>query len=243
MTSFVDNLTVEGLLQHGSKVSVPSTQATSASTLALTVSSNMAQYFTGTAAGQILKLPNATTLINGQRYEIYNQSSVPVSVQDGSGATLFSLSQTSIAYLTLQTNGTVAGGWIAWQILISSSASGIVNYQVTSTTTFSTASASYVVITGFTVTPQAGTYAIWYSGQALMAATPKSHSWAIFRAGVIIQDSERAQDTAHSNQNMNDSTMTIATFDGTQTCDVRVWSSSGTLQILGRSLILIRMGS
>lgn len=243
MPLIIDSVSSEGLLKYASLVIAPSVQVVSASTLMLSVASNMVQYFTGATAGQIIKLPDATTLAIGQRYEFYNQASQSIAIQDGSGAALAILGQSSIAYLALQTNSTAAGGWIMWQVLVSSLSSGILNYQVTSTTTFSTASASYVVITGFAVTPQAGTYAVWYSGQALMAATPKSHNWAIFRAGTIIQDSERAQDTAHSNQNMNDSTMTIAAFDGTQTCDLRVWSSSGTLQVLGRSLILIRMGN
>jgi len=239
----IDSITSEGLLSHLSKVCVPATQATAAGTLTLTVASNMAQYFTGATAGQIVQLPNATTLAVGQRYELFNQSSNTVQVKDGSGADLFVLSQSSIAYITLQTNGTAAGGWIAWQVFVSSQASGILNYQIISSTAFSTGSTSDVLITGFTLTPTAGTYAVWFNGSSYLTTTPKTHWWSIYRGGTKIADSERAQDTAHSNQTMMDSTQTVAAFNGTQACDVRVRTTNGTLTMNNRSLLLIRMGS
>jgi len=239
----VDFPTSDMLLGVRGLITLPTTQATVAGTLTLTATSDMVQYFTGATAGQIVQLPNATTLIPGHRYEFYNQSSQPITVQDGSGATLFTVSQTSIAYIILQTNGTAAGGWIAWQVFVSSQASGILNYQLISTTAFSTGSTSDVLITGFTLTPSAGTYAVWFNGSSYLTTTPKKHWWSIYKGGTQIADSERAQDTAHSNQTMMDSTQTVAAFDGTQACDVRIRTTNGTLTMNARSLLLIRMGS
>lgn len=243
MGLLVDSITSEGLLSHLSKVCVPATQATAASTLTLTVASNMTQYFTGTTAGQIVRLPSATTLAIGQRYEFYNQSNQSITVQDGSGATLFTLSQTSIAYITLQTNATVAGGWIAWQVFVSSQASGILNYQVVSSTVFTTSSTTDVLITGFTLTPQAGTYAVWFNLSTQNTSGSQSNIASIFRAATKIADSERRTGFGAANTAAALTSMTVAAFNGAETCDVRIRTTSASASVNARTLLLIRLGS
>lgn len=123
-------------------------------------------------------------------------------------------------------------------------ASGIQNYNVTSTTPFTTTSTTFVLITGFTVTPEAGTYAIFYNSSILYTTTPRFHRWAVFRAGVELVDSTREQLTSRSNQVMVDSTISVATFNGSQTCDIRVHRdpASGSLTVNARTLLLIRLG-
>lgn len=213
-------------------------------TLALTATSTVLQFLTGTATGYSVVMPNATGLTNGQFYIITNTTSNVVSVKNNGGTELFQLSQNSIGYLYLQTNSTANGVWVYYQILASSTASGIINYNLTSTTPFATSSTTDVVITGFTLTPQAGTYAVWYNASVLHTTTPIGHFWSLYRAGVQIADSLRQQDTAHSNQVMVDSTMAVVSFNGTQTIDVRVRrGTSGTLTVNARSLILVRLGS
>lgn len=220
-----------------------STATTASGTLTLTASSLSMQFLTGSATAYSVVLPDATTLFLGRKFEIDNQSSQPVTITDGSGAALVTLGQTSIAYVTLQTNGTTAGGWVLWQVFTNSLASGILNYQVLSSTAFDTASTTDVMITGFTVTPQAGTYAVWYNGASFLTTTPKSHWWSIYKNGTRVADSERSQDTGHSSQNMTDSTMSVVVFDGSETCDVRVRTQNGTLTVNQRTLLLIRLGS
>jgi hypothetical protein len=153
-------------------------------------------------------------------------------------------SDAPIGSLYLRTNNELwtkqSVGVNGWNL--SFTAGGITNYNLIASASFTTGSTSYVLITGFSITPIAGTYAIWYGGQSTLTTTPKYHKWAIFKNGSIISDSVRSQDTAHSNQTMNDSTQTIATFNGSQTCDVRVLTQNGSLAILQRSLILIRLG-
>jgi len=244
MPQIIDAVTVEGLLTHTSKVCVPATQATAASTLSLTVASNMSQYFTGTTAGQIVRLPNATTLAIGQRYEIYNQSTQSIDIQDGASGALLTLPNTTITYLTLQLNGNSAGSWIFWSISASVVAGGVTNFNLTSSTAFTTSSQTDVVITGFTVTPSAGTYGIWYNASVYYTTTPKAHYWSIYKAGVGVADSARQQDTAHSNQTMVDSTMSIVQVNGSQAIDVRVrCANTGALTVNDRSLLLSRLGS
>lgn len=126
--------------------------------------------------------------------------------------------------------------------------SPVVNYNIVSSTPFVTTSLTDVMITNFTTTPQAGTYAVWYNASVLYNTTPKSHWWSIYKAGLKVANSERIQDTAHSNQIMVDSTMTVITVDGTQTVDVRVRCSTsnptaGQLTVNGRTLLLVRLGA
>lgn len=215
------------------------------STFTATRGTSTVLIFTGSTSGQIFKLPNATTLSPGHQFEIWNMGTVGITVKDDGSNTLFTISQTSVAYFRLRDNSTSNGAWLYWQVFVSSLASGILNYNIVSTTPFSTSATTDTLITGFTVTPQAGTYAIWYNATILYTTTPRIHEWTIFRAGSQIADSRRQQITSRSNQTMFDSTQTIASFDGSQSCDVRVRcdASGGNITVNGRSLILIRLGS
>jgi len=234
-------LALEALRNH--TIFISRTQATTLNgILTLSVVDSTLQFLTGTAAGYSIVLPDATTLLPGWHYKIDNTTNQTVTIKDGSGAILFVLGQSSTAEFTLQTNSSAAGTWVFWQTLINIG-SGVITYSIASSTNFTTTSTTYVTITDMTLTPEAGTYGVWYNGGSILSTTPKFHGWSIFKNGIVIVDSERLQDTAHSNQNMVDSTMTIANFNGTDTCDVRVLAESGTLTITNRSLLMIRLGT
>lgn len=245
MARFVDNQTVEGLLTLSSLVTSLTTTATTLNgTLTLVAASTCAQYLSGTQTGFSLVLPSAATLVNGAQYQIHNTSSQPVLLKTNGGATLVTIGATTVCYAILVTNGTAAGTWSVFQILTGVIASGVVNYNIVSTTAFSTSSTTDVAITGFTVTPQSGLYAVWYSASVFHTTTPISHTWTIYKGGVAVADSIRSQDTAHSNQTMIDSTQSIISCTGSQAVDIRVKrGTSGTLTVNARSLILIRLGS
>jgi hypothetical protein len=203
-----------------------------------------AQFLTGSATGFTVNMPSATTLFNGIYYRLYNTSSQPITVNDGAGNTLFTLAQSSIGFVTLESNTTTAGTWINWQSTINN-ASGIVNYNIVSSTAFSTSSTSDVVITGFTVTPQAGTYAVWVNGSWTPQAGPVNlETVTIYRAGAAITDSIRSISPVQSLNPLLMCTQTIASVNGTQAIDVRINSSSGqNLTVNQRSLLLIRLGT
>lgn len=93
-----------------------STATTASGTLTLVKTSNSIQFFTGTAAGYSLVLPDATTLTNGWKYEFYNQSSQSITVKTNGGATLFTLAAGSNGFINLQSNSSSAGTWIFWQV-------------------------------------------------------------------------------------------------------------------------------
>lgn len=121
--------------------------------------------------------------------------------------------------------------------------SPVVNYNVVSSTPFTASSSTDVVITGFTVTPQSGTYAIWYNSDATCTQNNSTVNHSIYKAGVVVTDSTRRTQSVSSNFIFQQSTMSIVQVDGTQALDVRVKTNQGSLTVNGRSLLLIRLGA
>jgi hypothetical protein len=107
-----------GSFQYGALVEQLATTATAAGTTTLTNVSKQNQIFTG-SAGQTIVLPNATTMSVGQFFNIFNQSTVALTLQfngggsftDASGAAHGSVPPHTNITVTLQTNGTSAGTW------------------------------------------------------------------------------------------------------------------------------------
>lgn len=102
----------ESLNRSSSFLATPLVTITSASTLTLTAASRLFHVFTGSTAGQILTLPSATTLMVAHKYEVWNTSSQTVTIKDGNGTTIFSLSAYQKTWLVLQVNTTTAGTWL-----------------------------------------------------------------------------------------------------------------------------------
>lgn len=136
------------------------TQATAATTTSLTVSSAPNQQFTGTTASQIVKLPNATTLVTGFQFSIYNRSSQTIAIQDGNAGALQTMAAGSQATFTCANIGSSAGSWdIAYTI---AGVAGTVTSVGATVPTF-------LSISGSPVT-SSGTLAISLSGTALPVA-------------------------------------------------------------------------
>ena len=81
-------------------------------TTTLTLDSDTLQIVTGTSTGYSFKLPDATTLFNGRKFEIINISTISINVKDGASTVLSGVPANSIAYITLEDNLSVAGNWI-----------------------------------------------------------------------------------------------------------------------------------
>jgi hypothetical protein len=220
---------------------------TAAGTRTLTVTDLYTQFFTGTAVGYTIKLPDATLFPgnappNSAYFQLFNTTNQTIQIKDGSGANLFVLGQNSLGFLWLQASPNAAGNWVYSQTSVST-ANGLVNYNVISSTAFATSSATDVVITGFTVTPQAGTYAVFYSGSVLQTSSPVVIAWTIYKGGSAVTDSARNQQSARANQTMFENTQTIIQVDGSTAVDVRVKTAGGSLTVNERSLLLIRLGT
>jgi len=85
---------------------------TSASTVTLIGGSAMVQNFSGNTNGQTVKMPNATTLMPGHRFEVWNQSIVTILVRDNSNVLLLVSVPGQTTTIVLKDNSTAAGVWI-----------------------------------------------------------------------------------------------------------------------------------
>lgn len=240
---FVNNQTVEELLSIGRIRYIPTYHTLAASTLALTNASTTVHIFTGTTAGQIIKIPDATTLQKSIKLEIYNEGTVPLQIQYADGTNYFILGQTSYAILMLTQNSTQNGVWFANQVF-NNTATGIVNYTLTSSAIFSSTSGIYTLLTGLTVVPTAGRYAVWFSANGEHTTNNADLYCSIFKDSTQLTDSERVVQTVSSNFKLGMSTLTSVIVNGSESINVRVYRTpNGTLTITGRSLLLIRLGN
>ncbi len=87
------------------------TTATGAATTTLVVGSTKFQYFTGSTT-QTVKLPVTSTLVAGQEYKIFNQSTGNVTVQSSGSNTIRVLSPgQSATFVCILVTGTTAASW------------------------------------------------------------------------------------------------------------------------------------
>ena len=223
-----------------------STVTTASGTLTLNATSTTLQYLTGSAVGFSVILPDATTVPSASTsstYAIANTTALTVSIKDNSGTVLFILSQNSIAYLYLQAAGSSTGTWLYWQVLANSVASGVINYNITSSTTFSSSASSDTLLTGMSFVPQAGTYAIWFNAQCSTPQAGNQITATIYSATSPITDSIRSALSPAGTHVMQIATITTAQFNGANACSVYVNPNGLSFSFQGRSLLLIRLGN
>ena len=138
---YQDNLTVEQACAMTTHVLPPEVYATAAGTLTLTVASATQIVFTGTTAGQIVKLPNVTTptlLGKGWTYYIWNTSNKVITVQYSDGTLFTYIIPGAIMSVSLYNNTTTTGLWVR-EISTTNPAAGAVAFSNsfnTSTTDF-----------------------------------------------------------------------------------------------------------
>ena len=239
-------LDVQSALEHLRDHTIFDSQTTATTlngTLTLTFpASTTAQFLTGTQTGFSVVMPDATTLTLSAYYKIFNTSSQTVSVKDGGGNLLFTLSQQSIGFLSLQLNGTTAGTWVWWQVS-TNVASGIISYNITSTTNFSSSANADTLITGMSVVPQAGTYGIWVNYQLSGTGAGQQNDVTIYNGASAITDSKRSNLSTTGTHIFSSSTQTIAQFDGTNACSLRINPNGNNFTVGPRSLLMIRLGA
>jgi len=240
MPHIIDSLKTEGLLDHSGWRQALTSLTVSNTTTTLTIDSTVTYYLTGSTTGQILRLPSGLTLQAGHRFEIWNGSSTTVVLQDGSGATIFSIFPNYHADAQLLVAGSAAGTW-GIQATGVGVASGIINYKVTATASFAPGTA-LTPITSMTVTPLQGTYAIWFNCSASIVTNNVQTSAFIYNGATQVTDSARLVQNSVATFNTIISTQTISTFNGTDACTAQTSRTGGTLTMTGRSLILIRLG-
>lgn len=100
-----NNVTANSFLNGFTSIAASGTQIT------LTVSSVPSYVITG-SGGQVIQLPNATTLANGTSFDFNNnQSSGAITVNNASGTLVASIPSGGYVTITLLSNATSAGSW------------------------------------------------------------------------------------------------------------------------------------
>jgi hypothetical protein len=238
------NVRVLDLLQLKRRAVDFTSQATANTTTTLTSASNGVQIFTGTTAGQIVRLPDATTLIVGAQYEIFNNSTATVALQDNSGGALEVLSTvTGYAVAILTDNSTAAGVWSA------RSSFEATTTRVASTTLISTTSATDTLMTGMTITPAAGTYQVSVRAEVSATTNNRNVTVSVYSGGSKVADSEVVSFIRTGNglftsaDIQNTTTDAIVTVNGSQAIETRWRTSGGTAQAQGYALIVKKLNN
>ena len=111
MSLIIDNIVSEGLVDLKNFRSQVAATAVSASTQTLLVGSEHIQSYTGSTTGQVVKLPDATTLTVGYQYLLLNDASVNIALQNSAGTQLNLIEAGQRAIAVCIGTGSAAGTW------------------------------------------------------------------------------------------------------------------------------------
>lgn len=244
MTHYIDNTSIENNLTFSNQAATPTpTTTTLNGTLTLTNASTFTHIFRGTATGYSIKLPNATTLVKGWRFDFFNETSVSFNILYNDNSLFASVLPSSRYALILEDNSTTNGMWIRWATLTGGTASGILHYDASSSTPYTLSTGTDdTLITGMTLTPAAGEYAIWYQGSIEITGNNTVVRTTIYKTGVLVGESLRTIRSSVSTFFTTHITSAIVTFNGTDTLEIRVARNTNTLTIQSRTAIMIRLG-
>jgi hypothetical protein len=98
----------------------------SAGTITMSITSALHTVFSGSTAGQILNLGDATQYQNGHEWWIYNKSTTFISIRDNSNTELLNMPTDYRLKVVLQSNSTSTGVWIIGMLGIASAAGRLV---------------------------------------------------------------------------------------------------------------------
>lgn len=231
----VDNLELKR------KVEEITSTATSAGTITMTTASTGTQIFTGTTAGQILKLPDATTLLVGAIYEIRNTANKTIALQDNAAGALVTIPfTTGITTAILTANGSAAGTW-----LVRNRFEPYYN-EATSASGMSIGSTTDVLITSMTITPPAGVYRVIFDATVSVGTAGSSLGFAVYAGGTINTNSNKSFDVlggvAPGGGDNWYGTSAVVTVDGSQAIEIRGRRSAGTTTVNQRNLFILKVG-
>lgn len=204
----------------------------------LTSASAGIQYFTGTTAGQIVRLPDATTLVVGAWYEIRNRNSqTTISVANNGGAVLDTtpaVTGTTICHLldNSNSNGT-------WDVRTRFEP---FSQEVSSTAGMSINSTTDVLITRMTITPPAGTYRVTFDAAVTATTNNSTLGFAVYAGGTINTSSNKSFQFSPANAIKYIGTTGTVTVNGSQSIEIRGRRSAGTTTVNVRTMQITRVG-
>lgn len=213
------------------------TAATANTTTVLTAASAGNQIYTGTTAGQIVRLPDATTLVVGAFYEIRNNANATIAVQDNAGGALDVtpvLTGVSLAYL--MDNSTAAGIWMVRTRFEPFA------QEVTSAAGMSIGSTTDVLITGMSITPPAGTYRVSFDAPVTVGTNNSTLGFAVYAGGTINANSNKSFLATPANTTYYYGTSGTVTVNGSQAIEIRGRRSAGTTTVNTRTMQITRVG-
>jgi hypothetical protein len=111
MSFYIDSLISEGLLSGQSLQLGTLITTVAAATQTLTAASVTTQIYQGTVSGQIVKLPDCTTIGVGYRYKLANDSSQNITVQDSAAGGIVLLQAGQRLEVICTSTATAAGAW------------------------------------------------------------------------------------------------------------------------------------
>lgn len=112
MPIVLDNVIIEGLVTAGSSQSGFEATTLSASTLSLTATSKRVQLLSGTTFGQVVQLPNATTVDLGRDFLLVNDSATFFELRDGNAGFLDFIFPYSSVIVVATNVASAAGDWV-----------------------------------------------------------------------------------------------------------------------------------
>lgn len=217
-------------------------QATANTTTTLTTASAGVQIFTGTTAGQIVRLPDATTLVNGATYYIKNANTVTtVALQNNAGGALAVIPVgTGTSECLLIDNSTAAGTW--W----TNTYFDPYYQEVTSTSGMSINSTTDVLITTMTITPPAGIYRVHFEAAVTVGTAGSTLGFGIYVGGSQVASADRPFSVLGGvapggGINWYGTTQTV-TVNGSQAIEIRGRRSAGTTTVGNRAMNILRVG-
>lgn len=198
-------------------------------------------FVTGSATNYKLRFPNATNLFNGQNYIIVNSSTAAIDVVDFSNNLKFNLLAGSIGVIYLRSNATANGIWDGF--VVSGFATGIISYNVTSNTFFTTSATTDTLITGFSITPVAGQYAVWVGADTRIITNNRFVDMVVYKDSTSIENTRRTIQGVSSGFRALLTTLGIVSVNGSNSISVRVRiNAASSFEIRQRSMLLIRLG-
>jgi hypothetical protein len=127
--------------------------------------------------------------------------------------------------------------------LASSVSVGLKNYNVVTVVPFMSSAAVDTPVTGFSVTPVSGTYALFASVQSTAGGGGQSLDLSIGKAGTVIADSKRTIVSPSGLHISSLTTFTISQFNGSQLAQVYINPNGAANTITNRSFLLLRLGA
>ena len=189
----------------------------------------------GAPTGDVVGTTDTQTLTNKTMTSTTNNITASALFSATTTVTVNAATAPTAGQVLTATSGTVA------QWSTPSTSGSIPNTYVTGTVTFTTTSLTDTILTGMTSTPAAGTYLVMFSAATSCSTGTAIYTYTIYVNGVAVADTVRSYGKVGNNGQISAHTQTIVAVPGGQAIDIRVNTTSGTLSVYQRSLILVRL--